>query len=471
MNSKEIRVRFAPSPTGFLHVGGLRTALFNYLFARHNGGKFILRIEDTDRSREVPGATENIIETLKNFKLDFDEGPVKQSDRLDIYKKYAEDLVVKKLAYRCYCSAERLEQLRKEADAAKVPFKYDKHCLTNPESGDKFVIRQNIPEEGSTEFSDLVHGKIQIENRTLDDGVLMKSDGYPVYNFANVIDDHEMGVTHVIRGEEFIPSTPKHILLYQAFGWNVPAFAHLPLILDKNRKKLSKRFGDVAVREYVDKGYLKEALLNFIAFLGWNPKTTQEIFSVDELATAFDLTKVNRAGAVFEVEKLDFINRRWQKKLNLGTKDPLFEKTKKLLPTNAGPKLLEAVWPLVLERIKGPSELEEKLPEFQFFFTEPAYDAELLSWKDTPKDRTKENLIKIEKFLSEQVLFSDLQPIMTKFLGEQGIGVGEALWPLRVALSGLKNSPGPFEIISAFSQAEDGKKIILNRLKNAIEKL
>src|SRR3989338_3305273 len=222
----KVRVRFAPSPTGFHHVGGLRTALFNFLFARHEDGKFILRIEDTDKSREVAGAEENIIQTLKDFKLDFDEGPVKQSQRLPIYKKYADELIAKGAAYKCYCSADRIEQLKAEAAAAKMPFKYDKFCLStspslrapSPSPGEgKYVVRQNVPEEGSVEFEDLVHGMIRVENRTLDDGILLKSDGYPVYNFANVVDDHEMGITHAIRGEEFIPSTPKHILLYRAF--------------------------------------------------------------------------------------------------------------------------------------------------------------------------------------------------------------------------------------------------------------
>ena len=438
-----------------------------------------MRIEDTDRSREVAGAEENIIQTLKDFKLDFDEGPVKQSQRLPIYKKYADELIAKGAAYKCYCSAERIEQLKAEAAASKIPFKYDKKCLTSPQPSPEsergqYVVRQNIPEEGSVEFEDLVHGKIKVENRTLDDGILLKSDGYPVYNFANVIDDHEMGITHAIRGEEFIPSTPKHILLYRAFGWSVPRFAHLPLLLDKNRKKLSKRFGDVAVREYVEKGYLKEALLNFVALLGWNPKTTREIFSLEELVSEFSLTKVNRAGAVFDIEKLDFINRQWQKKLDLGEKDPMFQRTKRLLEEKFGNLTLEGVWPLILERVKGPSELETRLPEFHFFFEEPEYEAGLLIWKDTKSQEIKEALRKSLELISNlPALPADRQFPISKqdaenrffeVIGDSDKGL--FLWPLRVAFSGLRNSPGPFEIMEILD-----KDTALRRIQAAIEKL
>lgn len=487
--------RFAPSPTGFLHVGGLRTALFNFLYARRNGGKFVLRIEDTDKNREVAGATENIVDTLKSFKLDFDKGPVKQSERLLIYKKYVDELITKGAAYPCHCTTERLEQLRKEADAAKVPFKYDKHCLKKSPSQssstdeEKFVIRQNIPEEGSVEFTDLVHGIIKVENRTLDDGILLKSDGYPVYNLANVVDDHEMKITHVIRGEEFIPSTPKHVLLYQAFGWKVPAFGHLPLILDANRKKLSKRAGDVAVKDYLEKGYLPEALINFIAFLGWNPKSTQEIFSLRELIAEFALDKVNKAGAIFDITKLDFINRQWQKRVALnadatnsvqmseGTStaivDPLYQRTKKILFqkfTKVDESLLKAAWPLILERIKGPSELEAKLPEFYFFFDEPRYESNLLIWKDAPKEKIKKNLEKLKAHFERTGEWG--QQATKGFLEKEGLSPGETLWPLRVALSGLRNSPGPFEIMTVFkSSGADGGGKVLQRIQSAIEKL
>lgn len=496
----QIKVRFAPSPTGFLHVGGLRTALFNFLFARKNEGQFLLRIEDTDKSREVAGAVENILETLKFFELPIDEEPLFQSSRLKIYQEHAQILLQKDAAYKCYCSEERIAELKKQADAEKRPFRYDKHCLKispSPDArlparqegraGERFVIRQNVPAEGITEFDDLVHGKIKIENHTLDDGILVKSDGWPVYNFANVVDDHLLGITHVIRGEEFIPSTPKHILLYQSFGWEVPKFAHLPLLLDKNRKKLSKREGDVAVKEYLEKGYLPEALLNFVALLGWNPKTVQEIFSLEQLINEFDLAKVNRAGAVFDLQKLNFINRQWQKQLNLGTNDPLAKRAGKLLSERAEERVnsvfFEKVWKLILERISGPSDLEEKLPEFYFFFEDPEYEAKLLIWKDTAKQTIKKNLAAILDFINQDLRFNSSIPaaaggqdgviagVLQEFISKNNLKAGEVLWPLRVALSGLKNSPGPFEIMEAFLKLSDGREIIVRRIQKAIDKL
>lgn len=521
-----VRVRFAPSPTGFLHVGGLRTALFNYLFAKKHGGKFILRIEDTDKNRIVKGALENIIEILFKFRLVPDEGPqipkgkygpYIQSQRLGIYQKCVQELINKGTAYKCYCSNERIAELKKQADAQKQSFRYDKHCLKNPPSpqpspikGEErvggYVIRQNIPEEGKTEFTDLVYGNIEVQNRLLDDGILLKSDGSPVYNLANVIDDHLMNITHVIRGEEFIPSTPKHILLYQAFGWQLPQFAHLPLILDKERKKLSKRTGDITVKEYLEKGYLPEAILNFIAFLGWNPKTEKEIFSLEELIQEFDLKKVNKAGAIFDLGKLDFINREWQKRLNLGARDPMYERTKKLLEEKFGnltlspspkservgerlgtseEKFFNKIWPLIQERIKGPSDLEDKLPEFYFFFREPIYEADLLMWAGLPDIKIKKwpgevpsvkaTLQKLYDFYKQldvtALTASDLNNKTFDFIKEQGIGVGDTLWPLRVALTGLRASPGPFEILEAFLILPNGKEIILSRIQTAIAKL
>lgn len=434
--SRTVKVRFAPSPTGLLHVGGLRTALFNFLFARKLSGVFALRIEDTDKNREVQGAADEIIKTLKDFDLNFDEGPVFQSKRLEIYKKHAEELVERGTAYR-----------------------------------DGQAIRQKINREGKTVFEDAVYGKITVENAELDEGVLLKSDGYPVYNLANVVDDHLTGITHVLRGEEFIPSTPKHILLYQAFGWQPPVFVHLPLILDKQKKKLSKRTGDVAVSEYLRSGYLKETLLNFVALLGWNPKTEQEIFSLDELISEFDIAKINKAGAVFDISKLDFINRQWQKRLNLETHEPMHRRTKKLLEEKFGKideKFFAAVWPLVLERVKGPSELEERLPEFYFFFEDPKYEADLLIWKTTPRQTIKQNLNEVYKIIEKSEI-TNLKSEITNLTSKQG--TGETLWPLRVALTGVAASPGPLEVIEAFLAHQRGKSIILSRIKRAIEKL
>lgn len=320
----DIRVRFAPSPTGYLHVGGLRTALYNFLFAKHNRGKFILRIEDTDRTRFVEGAVENLVQSLKQMGIDYDEGPDKdgkfgpyiQSERTDIYRKYSDILVKAGHAYPCFCTKERLDKMRLEQKLAGKPTKYDKHCLNLPpevveeklKNNEPHVIRLNIPDKGELIFEDEIRGKVKFEYKQLDDQILLKSDGYPTYHLANVVDDHLMKISHVIRGEEWLPSTPKHILLYKAFEWDTPKFAHLPLLLNQDRSKLSKRQGDVAVEDYLRKEYIEEALLNFVALLGWHTSDNQEIFSKEELVENFTLDRVNKAGAVFDLDKLKWMN-------------------------------------------------------------------------------------------------------------------------------------------------------------------
>ncbi len=319
-----IRVRFAPSPTGYLHVGGLRTALYNFLFARKSGGKFILRIEDTDRARFVEGAVENLISTLRWAGLEYDEGPgiggefgpYVQSERTEIYKKHIDLLIENGTAYRCFCTPERLDQMRKAHDLNRGIPKYDRTCLRlsekeiqdNVAEGKKFVVRMKVPDSTMVRFSDIIRGEVEFSSEQIDDQVLIKSDGYPTYHLANVVDDHLMQISHVIRGEEWLSSTPKHVLLYQFFGWDMPQFAHLPLLLNPDRSKLSKRQGDVAVEDYRAKGYLNEALVNFIALLGWNPGDDREIFAIDELEKEFSLEKVNKAGAIFNFEKLNWLN-------------------------------------------------------------------------------------------------------------------------------------------------------------------
>jgi glutamyl-tRNA synthetase len=465
----KVRVRFAPSPTGFLHVGGLRTALFNFLWAKKNKGVFILRIEDTDKSREVAGAAQNIQDTLKKFNLDWDEGPYFQSQRLDIYKKYINVLLVKGAAYRCYCPAERIAELKKEAELQKMPFKYDKHCLKNPSNGAgniKFVIRQNVPEEGFTEFNDLVYGPIKIENRLLDDGVLIKSDSFPVYNFANVVDDYLMQITHVIRGEEFVSSTPKHVLLYQAFGWALPQFVHLPLLLDKERKKLSKRSGDVAVQEYLEKGYQPGAILNFVAFLGWNPKTEQEIFSLEELVKAFDLSKINKAGSIFDLEKLKWFDKHYLKET---PSEELVEPSKPYLDVDLPDEFIAKILEIEKGRMVNLEEVGERA---RYFFHEPEYDKNLLRWKKMTDMEIIISLNSSKKIISnfpDTILEQDIKNAFFKEIGERD--KGEMLWPLRVALTGLKASPSPFEIMEAFFILPNGKEIVLERIEKAIEKL
>lgn len=510
---KKVRTRFAPSPTGYLHVGGLRTALFNFLIAKQSGGEFILRIEDTDRQRFVPDAEKQIIELLHAFGLDFDEGPGKdgghgpyvQSERLEIYHRYAAELLEKRSAYYCFCSSERLAEVRKNQEAQKQPPRYDGYCREldlsvvqkKLEEKQPHVIRQKVPRTGVTEYEDLVHGRVQFQNQLLEDSILVKSDGYPVYNFANVVDDHLMEISHVVRGEEFLSSTPKHILLYQAYGWDAPKFVHLPLLLDHNRKKLSKRMGDVAVMEYVSKGYLKEAVLNFVAFLGWSPKTTQEIFSLDELLACFAIEKLNKSGAIFDTAKLDHINREWQKRLfavdsaKIGefakvetvspayANDPLFIRAEEVEKQKFGQaydrRLFLLVWPQVFERIKGPSEILERLPEFDFYFQRPRPDARMLVWKNSSPAETRIALESVKKFLEtlkmKDLNRQNLEDSVKELLLRRGIKTGTALWPLRVAVSGQRNSPGPFEIIEVFGVFSGELKEITERISTAIEAL
>jgi nondiscriminating glutamyl-tRNA synthetase len=329
----KVRTRFAPSPTGMMHVGNLRSAIFEYLVARHNNGDFVLRIEDTDQERKVEGAVEFIYDTLNLCGLNIDEGPNNggnfgpyvQSERLPYYKEYAHKLVEMGHAYYCFCSEERLDALRAQAEEDKVAFMYDGHCkyLTKEEiekkiaSHEPYVIRQKMPKEGTSIYQDLVYGEISIENKFLEDQVLLKSDGYPTYNFANVIDDHLMEITHVIRGNEYLSSTPKYNLLYDAFGWEKPTYVHLPMVVDADGKKLSKRHGASSFMDLYNHGYLPEAVVNYLALLGWSPEVTNEIFSLDDLIKMFDPRRISKSPAVYDVKKLQWINGHYMKKLDM----------------------------------------------------------------------------------------------------------------------------------------------------------
>lgn len=350
-----IRDRFAPSPTGNVHVGSLRTALYNYLFAKKNNGQFLLRLEDTDRTRYEEGAVENLLNALMVTGVVPDEGlfeedgkivqrgdcgPYIQSERLDIYKKYIDQLLENGQAYYCFCTKERLDEVREKQKAAGETPRYDGHCRNLPKeevearvaAGEPYVIRLKLPEDHVVAFDDAVRGRIEINTNDLDDQVLIKTDGFPTYHFAVVIDDHLMGITHVIRGEEWLPSTPKHVYLYECFGWEQPQYVHLSNILNDDHKKLSKRQGDVSVGDFLKKGYLPEALINFLALLGWSPENEQEIFSMDELIEAFDLSRINKSGAVFDRAKLDWMNAHYIKEL------PIEELTARMIPylLNAG---------------------------------------------------------------------------------------------------------------------------------------
>ena len=328
---KKVRTRFAPSPTGFMHIGNLRTAIFEYLVAKNNNGDFILRIEDTDQNRKVEGAVDFIRNTLSLCNIHIDEGPDNgeygpyfQSERLHFYKEYAEKLVEMGKAYYCFCSEDRLNELREKANNDKVPFMYDGHCknLTKEEieekikNGEPYVMRQLMPKEGVSVYDDVVYGTIEVENKILEDQILLKSDGYPTYNFANVIDDHLMDITHVIRGNEYIMSTPKYNLLYDAFGWEKPTYIHLPMVLGEDGSKLSKRNGDASFMDLYNEGYLPEAIINYLALLGWSPKTNDEIFTMEELIENFDPTRINKSPASYDVKKLRWVNSHYIKKLN-----------------------------------------------------------------------------------------------------------------------------------------------------------
>jgi len=347
-----VRVRFAPSPTGYLHIGGLRTALYNYLFARHTGGTFILRIEDTDRTRIVPDAMENLIHTLQKLDITFDEGPIIggnygpyiQSERLDLYKKEAQKLLDAGFAYRCFCTPETLAQMRAEQQAKGEFVKYDRRCLNLTPAeieaklakGEPYVLRLKMPETRTFRFNDIIRGEVEMDSAQSDDQVLIKSDGYPTYHLAAVVDDHYMDISYVIRGEEWLSSMPKHLWLYECFGWTPPQWVHLPLILNPDRTKLSKRMNDVAVEDYLERGYLKEAIINFVALLGWHSADNREIFSLEELCQEFTLERVNKSGAIFDLNKLNWMNGWYLRNLPLDTiverSKPYFEKEHLAIP-------------------------------------------------------------------------------------------------------------------------------------------
>lgn len=480
----KIRVRFAPSPTGYLHVGGLRTALYNFLFARKNNGNFILRIEDTDRNRYVEGATENLINALKWAGLDYDEGPdiggdygpYMQSQRLDIYKKYSEELIKNGNAYYCFCTTERLQQLREDQEKLKLPqIKYDKHCLnlTADEIQKKlidkipFVIRLNVKPNEKIIFYDVVRQQVEFNSNNIDDQILIKSDGFPTYHLANVVDDYLMKISHVIRGEEWLSSTPKHVLLYEAFEWEKPIFAHLPLLLNPDKSKLSKRQGDVAVEDYRDKGYLKEALINFVALLGWNAGDDKEFYELNELINAFSLDKINKAGAVFDIVKLnsiqaDHLRNKSNQELLILLKNE-FQKSE-FVNKNISDQYLLFVINAMKERVSFVSEF---ITNCKYFYEDPQeYEQKSIekNWKsDTPEQLNKlaEEFNKLEN--PEK---SDYENALNKVAIELNIGKSKLIHPLRLSLSGQSTGPGLFDLLFIL-----GKDTSVKRIKKAIEKI
>jgi len=480
---KQVRVRFAPSPTGFLHIGGLRTALYNYLFAKHLGGKFVLRIEDTDQSRKVEGAVENLIETLQWSGINYDEGPgiegkygpYTQSQRLEIYRRHAEQLILSDKAYYCFCTPERLEEVRKQQIAQKRDPRYDRHCRSIPKeeaairtkSGEPFVIRMKVPLEGEMTFEDTIRGSVTIAHQMLDDQVLIKSDGYPTYHLAVVVDDHLMAISHVIRGEEWLPSTPKHILLYKYFGWDLPVFAHLPLLLNPDKSKLSKRQGDVAVEDYRAKGYLHEAIINFVALLGWNPGDEREIFSLDQLVNEFSLERVGKSGAVFNVEKLNWLN---FQHLRIKSDSEVLEMLKEQLRQSPFASLdyndayLSEVITAMRDRVTFVKDFIEKSP---YFFQAPeSYDPDVVKKRWTPNASNR-----MKEILKEFALLSDpaktgYEAALHRVAESLHLKNSDLIHPLRLAVSGVGAGPGLYEILAIL-----GKDETIKRVKAAIERL
>ncbi len=479
----KVRTRFAPSPTGRMHVGNLRTALYAYLIAKHEDGDFLLRIEDTDQERYVEGAVDIIYRTMKEAGLEHDEGPDKdggvgpyvQSERqaAGIYMEYAKKLIEKGEAYYCFCDKERLESLKTEV-AGKEIVVYDKHCLhlskeeveAKLAAGVPFVIRQNNPTTGTTTFHDDIYGDITVDNAELDDMILIKSDGYPTYNFANVVDDHLMGITHVVRGNEYLSSSPKYNRLYEAFGWEVPVYVHCPLITDEEHKKLSKRCGHSSFEDLLEQGFLPEAIINFVALLGWSPDEDREIYSLDELIKAFDYHHISKAPSVFDYTKLKWMNGEYIKAMDF---DKFYEMAlphlKKVIAKDYDLKKIAA---MVKTRIEVFPEIEDMV---DFFEAVPEYDTAIYAHKKmkTSVESSLEVLKELLPILEEQEDYSNdgLYTRLLKYVEEKGCKNGYVLWPIRIAVSGKQMTPcGATELMEVI-----GKEETLKRVRAAIAKL
>lgn len=483
--SQSIRTRYAPSPTGKMHVGNLRTALYAYLIAKHEHGDFLLRIEDTDQERFVEGAIDIIYRTMKQAGLEHDEGPDKdggfgpyvQSDRqaTGIYLDYAKELVEKGEAYYCFCDKERLEGLRATMEAKNETYRYDKHCLSlsveeiknRLENKDSYVIRQNNPSVGSTTFNDVLYGDITVENSELEDMVLIKADGFPTYNFANVVDDHLMKITHVVRGNEYLSSSPKYNRLYEAFGWDVPVYVHCPLITDEEHKKLSKRLGHASYEDLLELGFLNEAIINFVALLGWSSGTNEEIFSLDKLIEIFDYTHINKSPAVFDMKKFRWMNSEYIKRMDATVFYELIEDKLKNLITNTELDL-KKIAALAQTRLETLNDLNGLV---DFFNGVPEYDKALYVHKKMKTDAVnsieflQQVLPVLEAF--ETFELESLHVGVLEFVAEKGLKNGQVLWPLRTALSGKESTPGgAFDIMDIL-----GKDESIRRIKAGINKL
>ena len=478
-----VRTRYAPSPTGRMHVGNLRTALYAYLIAKHEGGDFLLRIEDTDQERYVEGAVEIIYQTLKDTGLIHDEGPDKdggvgpyvQSERQasGIYLEYAKKLIDKGEAYYCFCTPERLASLKETVGGEEI-MAYDKHCLglsqeeirANLEAGLPYVIRQNNPTTGTTTFNDEIYGDITVDNSELDDMVLIKSDGYPTYNFANVVDDHLMGITHVVRGNEYLSSSPKYNRLYQAFGWEVPVYVHCPLITDEQRHKLSKRSGHSSFEDLLEQGFLSEAVVNYVALLGWSPEDNREIFSLEEMVKEFDYHRMSKSPAVFDMTKLKWMNGEYIKAMDFekfyGMAEPYIRSViKKDLD-------LRKIAAMVKTRIEVFPDIAAHI---DFFEELPEYDAAMYTHKKmkTNSETSLKVLTDLLPVLEAQEDYSNdaLYAVLSRYVEENGVKTGYVMWPIRTAVSGRQMTPaGATEIMEVL-----GKEESLSRLRAGIKKI
>lgn len=523
--SKKVRVRFAPSPTGEVHIGSARTALFNYLFAKHNNGKIILRIEDTDQKRFVAGAVERLIKAMEWLGMTFDEGPQLlkrvvenpntkiqisnkiqnlnskienykpclpagrlktenlcsygtygpyiQSERLGIYQEYAQKLVEDGHAYYCFCSEDRLKDMREKQIKSKQAPMYDRKCLNlsvtekqkNIKTKKPYVMRLKVPEGGKTVFTDLIRGYVEFDNVNLDDQVLIKSDGMPTYHLANVVDDHLMNITHVLRAEEWLPSTPKHIILYDAFGWEIPEFGHISLVLAPDKSKLSKRHGATSIEEFRECGYLPEALVNYISLLGWNPKDNREFFNLQELIKEFEITKVNKAGGIFDLDKLDYFNKYY---LHNKTVDEVYDLIMQNPPPMTKKEIIlnKRIITVIKERMVKLNDFEELVKPF---VPNKKYSPDLLIFKKSTKQSTLKGLSLIAYRLSQisELDWESIEKLNQNLLDvveENNLTNGDVFWPVRVALSGLEKSPSPIEMLWVL-----GKKESLIRLQKGIK--
>ena len=479
----KVRTRFAPSPTGRMHVGNLRTALYTYLIAKHEGGDFVLRIEDTDQERFFDEALQIIYRTLEKTGLKHDEGPDKdggygpyiQSERCKsgLYMKYAKELIAKGEAYYCFCDKERLESLKQNIGGKEITA-YDKHCLhlskeeieANLAAGKPYVIRANVPNEGVTTFHDEIYGDISQPNEELDDMILIKSDGYPTYNFANVVDDHLMHITHVVRGNEYLSSSPKYTRLYAAFGWEEPVYVHCPLITDENHQKLSKRSGHASYEDLIEQGFVNEAVVNYVALLGWSPEDNREIFTLPELVEAFDYHHISKSPAVFDMQKLRWMNGEYIKSMD---DEAYYERALPVIRSVITKDIdLKAIADLMKTRIEVFPDITEPIG---FFEELPEYDVAMYTHKKM-KTNSENSLVALQELLPRLEALDDfsgesLKNLVTEYVAEKGIKNGQALWPLRTAVSGRQMTPGgAYEIMEIL-----GKEESLQRIRKGIELL